>query len=206
MRREFALADFVKIPLISSLPGMMPRRDEDGTDRVDTRNMKTLSIEVRPGLPRDAAEISQVHRLSWLHTYSGLIPHRPLNEMVDRRNANWWRKATGGPSTLLIIEVAGVIAGYATLGLSRSHALPQEGEVYEIYFRPEYQGIGLGRILFGEASSLLKSLGCRGLVVWCLEDSAQADRFFRNAGGRDACEGMEDFGGKSLKKIGYLWS
>ncbi|KQS63759.1 GCN5 family acetyltransferase [Rhizobium sp. Leaf371] len=168
--------------------------------------MKTLSIEVRPGMAREAAEISEVHRLSWLHTYSGLIPHRPLNEMIDRRNAGWWRKATGGPSTLLVIEVAGVIAGYATLGLSRARALPQEGEIYEIYFRPEYQGIGLGRILFGEASSLLKSLGCRGLVVWCLEDCTQADRFFRNAGGNDICEGMEDFGGKSLKKIGHVWN
>ena len=80
-----------------------------------------------------------------------------------------------------------------------------EGEVYEIYLRPEYQGIGLGRILFGEAKSLLKSLGCKGLVVWCLEDSHHADRFFRMAGGHDVCEGMEDFGGKCLKKIGYIW-
>ena len=49
------------------------------------------------------------------------------------------------------------------------------------------------------------SLGCRGLVVWCLEDSHHADRFFRMAGGRDICEGMEDFGEKHLKKIGYIW-
>ena len=168
--------------------------------------MKTLSIDVRPGLARDATEISQVHRLSWLQTYGGLIPHKPLNQMVERRNAAWWRKAAGGPSTLLVIEVAGVIAGYATLGLSRARALPQEGEVYEIYFRPEYQGIGLGRILFGEASKLLKSLGCQGLVVWCLEDCHHADRFFRNAGGLDICEGMEDFDGRNLKKIGYVWS
>ena len=58
-----------------------------------------------------------------------------------------------GPSTFLVIEVAGVIAGYATLGLNRARSLPQEGEVYEIYLRPEYQGIGLGRILFGEAKT-----------------------------------------------------
>jgi len=167
--------------------------------------MKTLSIEVRPGEPRDAASISDVHRVSWLQAYSGLIPHKPLTQMVNRRDFTWWRKATRGPSTLLVIEVAGVIAGYATLGLNRARALPQEGEVYEIYLRPEYQGIGLGRILFGEAKSLLKSLGCQGLVVWCLEDSHHADRFFRMAGGRDMCEGMEDFGEKNLKKIGYIW-
>ncbi|MCV9997955.1 GNAT family N-acetyltransferase [Pararhizobium sp. YC-54] len=167
--------------------------------------MKTLSIEVRPGEPRDAMSISDVHRVSWLQAYGGLIPHKPLTQMVHRRDHAWWRKATRGPSTLLVVEVAGVIAGYATLGLNRSRSLPQEGEVYEIYLRPEYQGIGLGRILFGEAKNLLKSLGCQGLVVWCLEDSHHADRFFRMAGGRDLCEGMEDFGEKSLKKIGYIW-
>ncbi|OJF89854.1 GNAT family N-acetyltransferase [Pararhizobium antarcticum] len=167
--------------------------------------MKTLSIDVRPGEPRDAFAIADVHRVSWLQAYAGLIPHRPLNHMVDRRNESWWRKATRGPATLLVVDVAGVIAGYATLGLNRARALPQEGEIYEIYLRPEYQGIGLGRILFGEAKSLLRSLGCKGLVVWCLEDSHHADRFFRTAGGRDLCEGMEDFGEKNLKKIGYIW-
>ena len=149
--------------------------------------------------------ISDVHRVSWLQAYGGLIPHKPLNQMVGRRNETWWRKATRGPATLLVIDVAGVVAGYATLGLNRARALPQEGEVYEIYLRPEYQGIGLGRLLFGEAKNLLRSLGCKGLVVWCLEDSHLADRFFRMAGGSDICEGMEDFGGKSLRKIGYIW-
>ena len=101
--------------------------------------------------------------------------------------------------------MAGTIAGYATLGLSRARALPQEGEIYEIYLRPEYQGLGLGRILFGEAKSLLKSLGCEGMVVWCLEDSELAYNFFLSAGGRDVAEGMEDFDEKYLKKVGLVW-
>lgn len=113
--------------------------------------MKTVSIEIRPGEPQEASAIADVHRVSWLQTYGGLIPHRPLVQMVNRRDETWWRKATRGPATLLVVDVAGTIAGYATLGLSRAKALPQEGEIYEIYLRPEYQGIGLGRILFGEA-------------------------------------------------------
>ncbi|MFB2551282.1 GNAT family N-acetyltransferase [Ensifer soli] len=167
--------------------------------------MKTVTIEIRRGEARDAAAISGVHRAAWRQAYAGLIPHRPLIQMIERRNEAWWRKAAGGPATLLVLDVAGTIAGYATLGLNRARALPQEGEVYELYLRPEYQGLGFGRLLFGEAKSLLKSLGCRGLVVWCLEDSLNADRFFRGAGGRDIAEGMEDFEGRSLRKIGYVW-
>ena len=90
-------------------------------------------------------------------------------------------------------------------GLNRARVLPQEGEIYEIYLRPEYQGIGLGRQLFGEAKLLLKSLGCKGLIVWGLEDSDHAYRFFRSSGGRDIAEGMENFGEKDLKKVGFVW-
>ena len=116
------------------------------------------------------------------------------------------RKATRGPATLLVVDVAGEIAGYATLGLNRARSLPQEGEIYELYLKPEFQGIGLGHMLFSECRRLLKSLGCNGLVVWCLEDSEHAERFFRNHGGMDIAEGMEDFGDQSLKKIGFVWN
>ena len=168
--------------------------------------MKTLSIDVRRAEPQDARSISEAHRASWLHAYGGIIPHKPLIQMVDRRGETWWRKATRGPATRLVLDVAGTVAGYATLGLNRARALPQEGEIYEIYLRPEYQGLGLGRMLFGEARRLLQSLGCEGLIVWWLEDSEMADRFFRSSGGLDVAEGMENFGEKELKKIGFVWS
>ncbi|SMC76877.1 GNAT family N-acetyltransferase [Rhizobium sp. RU36D] len=167
--------------------------------------MKTLSIDVRPAEQQDARAISEAHRLSWQSAYAGLIPHKPLTKMIERRGETWWRKATVGPATVMVVDVAGVIAGYATMGLNRARALPQEGEIYEIYLRPEYQGIGLGYVLFGEARRLLKSLGCNGLAVWCLEDSEHAAQFFRSNGGIDAVEGMEDFGDVKLKKLGFIW-
>lgn len=168
--------------------------------------MKTLSIDVRRAEPSDARDISDVHRASWSHAYAGIIPHRPLAQMIERRGEAWWRRATRGPATLLVLDVAGTVAGYATLGLNRARALPQEGEIYELYLRPEYQGLGLGRLLFGEARRLLRSLGCNGLVVWCLEENEGADRFYRGQGGIDYCEGVEDFDDKKLKKIGFVWA
>ncbi|TNM60841.1 GNAT family N-acetyltransferase [Aliirhizobium smilacinae] len=167
--------------------------------------MKTLSIDVRRADPQDARTISEVHRESWKQAYAGLIPHKPLIQMLERRGEKWWRKATDGPATLLVIEVAGQLAGYATIGLNRARSLPYDGEIYEIYLRPEFQGVGLGRRLFSESRKLLKSLGCTGLVVWCLEDSEHAIRFFRRHDGVDAVEGVEDFGGTQLRKLGFVW-
>jgi GNAT superfamily N-acetyltransferase len=168
--------------------------------------MKTLSIDMRLADPRDGAAIAEAHRSAWLHAYSGIIPYRALTRMIERRGEAWWRKATRGPATILVVEVAGVVAGYASLGLNRARALPHEGEIYEIYLRPEYQGIGLGYALFNEARRLLKSLGCDGMVVWCLEDSDIAAGFFRSNGGIDTVEGMEDFDDVHLKKLGFVWN
>lgn len=168
--------------------------------------MKTLTIDIRRADPQDARAISEAHRQSWQHTYAGLIPHKPLTKMIERRGERWWRIASRGPATLLVAEVAGEIAGYATIGQNRARGLAQEGEIYELYLKPEYQGIGLGSRLFSEGRSLLSSLGYRGLVAWCLEDCDPTIRFFRNHGGVDAVEGTEDFGGAALKKLGFLWN
>lgn len=168
--------------------------------------MKTLSIDVRPAAPDDARALSQAHREAWHSSYSGLIPHQALTRMIERRGESWWRKATNGPATVLVVDIGGVIAGYATLGLNRARGLPYDGEIYEIYMRPEYQGVGLGYTLFHECRRLLKSLGCRGLVVWCLEDCAVAAEFFRSNGGVDGVEGVEDFDGVNLKKLGFIWA
>lgn len=167
--------------------------------------MKTLSIGVRRAEAQDARAISEVHRRAWISTYAGLIPHKPLTQMLERRGETWWRKATRGSATMLVLDIGGLIVGYATLGLNRARGLPQDGEVYEIYLLPEYQGIGLGRVLFGEARRLLKSLGCNGIVAWCLEDSEQAGTFFRGQGGTDAAEGVEDFAGTKLRKLAFIW-
>ena len=167
--------------------------------------MKTLSIELRRAETRDARAVSDVHRASWLQAYGGLIPHKVLHTMLERRGEAWWRRAADGPSTLLVLEITGKIVGYATIGINRARALKQEAEIYELYLLPEFQGTGLGGYMFRECRAILRGLGFVGLVAWCLEESAHAVTLFRATGGMDVAEGMEDFGPTSLKKLGFVW-
>ncbi len=168
--------------------------------------MKTLTIDVRPAEPADALQIADVHRAAWSQAYAGIIPFRSLRAMIERRGAKWWGRAIRGSTSILVLDVGGTIAGYATLGLNRARALPQEGEIYEIYLLPEYQGVGLGRRLFDEARRFLASLGCRGLVVWCLEENDHGVAFYRATGGRDVAEGSETFDRKRVRKIAFTWA
>jgi len=167
--------------------------------------MTTLAIDIRKADPRDADAIAEVHRAAWQGAYAGIIPHRALTAMINRRGAQWWANAIRRAATVLVVEIGGKVAGYATLGRNRARELAQQGEIYELYLRPEYQGIGLGSRLFAEARARLKSHGLNGLVVWALEENQNALAFYSGAGGRDVAEGVEVFDQKAIRKVAFVW-
>lgn len=167
--------------------------------------MNTLTIDIRKAEPRDASAIADVHQEAWRGAYSGIIPHRALTRMINRRGPDWWANAIRRAATVLVIEIGGKLAGYATIGRNRARELPQQGEIYELYLRPEYQGIGLGSQLFAEARKKLARSSLRGLVVWALEENTGALSFYEGAGGRDVAEGVEVFDQKALKKVAFVW-
>ena len=167
--------------------------------------MSLLTSEIRRAVQADAPAIAAVHERSWRQAYRGILPHRALETMVNRRDVNWWRRAIRQSTRVLTLDVGGEVAGYATIGPNRVRSLPQGGEVYELYLAPEYQGLGFGQRLFLAARRDLVVHGQRGCVVWVLEDNAPAGRFYRNAGGRDVAEGSETFDGRVLNKIAYAF-
>lgn len=168
--------------------------------------MKTLSIDIRRARSNDAVAIADVHEAAWRGAYAGIIPHGALNKMIGRRGPRWWANAIRRSATVLVVELGGEVVGYATLGRNRARQLPQQGEIYELYLRPEHQGIGLGSRLFAAARAMLAEHGLKGLVVWALEDNAGALSFYAGAGGRDVAEGVEVFDQKALRKVAFVWA
>lgn len=167
--------------------------------------MNTMTIDIRRAEPGDAEAIAEVHRAAWQGAYAGIIPHRALTAMINRRGSQWWANAIRRAATVLVVEIGGKVAGYTTVGRNRARELAQEGEIYELYLRPEYQGIGLGSRLFDAARAKLKSHGLKGLVVWALEENANALAFYVGAGGRDVAEGVEVFDQKAIRKVAFVW-
>lgn len=167
--------------------------------------MNTLTVDIRKAEPRDADAIAEVHHEAWRGAYAGIIPHKALSAMINRRGGEWWANAIRRAATVLVIEIGGKIAGYATLGRNRARELKQQGEIYELYMRPECQGIGLGGRLFAAARQRLADHGLKGMVVWALEENDNAVAFYSSAGGRDIAEGVEIFDHKALKKVAFVW-
>src|SRR5262249_18814010 len=68
-------------------------------------------------------------------------------------------------------------------GRNRARSLYYDGEVYELYLRPEFQGLGFGRKLFSAVRRDLVQSGLNSLVVWALSDNEPAVGFYRALGG-----------------------
>ncbi len=98
------------------------------------------------------------------------------------------------------------VAGYANYGRNRARSLHFEGEIYELYLRPEFQGLGFGRRLFSSAKRDLIQSGLKSMVIWALSDNESAVEFYRTLGGRMVARSSERFGAKSLDKVAFAWT
>ena len=161
-------------------------------------------VTVKPAGVVDALSIAEVFRLSWLNTYAAIIPQSHLEYMVKRRGVAWWRSAIRSRDTVNVLKFDGRIVGYATCGSSRDSST-YEGEIYEIYLLPEYQGAGLGELLFEACRHHLDERRLRGMIVWCLADNTRAMEFYERRGGVCIASSHEMLGGTQLEKIALAW-
>lgn len=168
--------------------------------------MHTVVIEIRRAKSSDAEPLAETHDLAWRTAYQGIIPGPELDKLINRRGAEWWEGAIRKGSRISILQFGDTIAGYANYGRNRARSLTYDGEIYELYLRPEFQGLGYGRRLFSAVRRDLAQSGIKSLVVWALQDNEPAVLFYRALGGKPVARSGERFGNKTLDKIAFAWS
>lgn len=169
--------------------------------------METAQIvQVRSAKPKDAPALVEVYAEAWRGAYQGIIPHLSLERMIARRSLGWWRATLAARRPLLVLDFGGEAAGYVTFGRCRFGRTPGQGEIFELYLHPTYQGLGFGERLFQNARKRLSDLRFKGLVVWALADNDGACNFYLTLGGKPIAEGSESFGEVALRKIAFAWN
>jgi len=161
-------------------------------------------VHVRKSRPTDAKALTGIFADSWEQAYLGIIPHLHLKSIIARRGLNWWKRALRHADGTLIIDVDNVVVGYATCGTSRSRGKYQ-GEIFELYLAPDYQGTGFGERLFEASRFDLDMRQLRGMVVWALLDNTIACDFYWRRGGRPIAEATDKFGDTELAKVAFGW-
>jgi ribosomal protein S18 acetylase RimI-like enzyme len=164
----------------------------------------SADASVRKAKVADAGRLCEVFRDSWAFAYRGLIPSLHLESIIRRRSMTWWRSAIRTGDHVLVVEVAGKVAGYATLGRARRKGA-HTGEIYELYVDPLYQGLGFGEHLFEACRAHMDQSRWRGMIVWALIDNTSATAFYWRRGGRPVMSIMDRIGGKRLEKVAFVW-
>lgn len=168
--------------------------------------MSTVLIEIRRAKPSDAKAVADTHDEAWRAAYQGVIPGLELDKLINRRGPDWWDSAIRKGSRIAILAFGDKVAGYANYGRNRARSLFYDGEIYELYLRPEYQGLGFGRRLFTSARRDLGQSGLKSMVVWALSDNDPAVEFYKALGGKAVARSSERFGEKSLDKVAFAWN
>lgn len=158
-------------------------------------------ITIRNARPADAESIAEVHDAAWRDAYRGIIPGRELERMIARRGPKWWDSAIRRGSRIVVLEFDEEVEGYASYGPNRVPALPYQGEIYELYLAPVFQGLGFGGRLLKAARSDLAENGYHSALVWALADNERALAFYRRLGGKVVREAQEKFAGEFRKRI-----
>src|SRR6202000_2283799 len=140
--------------------------------------MSTTLIEVRPAKVSDATAVASPHDEAWRSAYQGIIPGAELEKLINRRGPQWWDSAIRKCRRVSVLVFGDKGAGSANYGRNRARSLHVEGEIYELYLRPESQGLGFGRRLFSAARRDLVQSGLEGRVCWGLFANDGGTGFF----------------------------
>ncbi len=158
---------------------------------------------IRPARTGDAQAIAAVHDAAWREAYSGIIPGKALESMINRRGPAWWLAGIRSGSRILVLEFDGNVVGYASLGRNRVAAIPYAGEIFELYLAPEFQGLGFGLRLFAAARNDLAAKGYLSTIVWALADNERAIRFYERVGGVEVWRATERFDNDTRARVAF---
>lgn len=167
--------------------------------------MATIPIDIRAARETDANDLAAIQARAWRGAYRGIIPSVALERYIAERDGRHWQRALRRRSGTLVMDFDGTLAGYVSCGPIRRRVVPADGEIYELYLDPDYQGVGLGARLFRAAAKHLSTRRLAGLAVWVLSDNAPAVAFYRGMDGQPLATTGEVFGGTRFEKTAFVW-
>jgi ribosomal protein S18 acetylase RimI-like enzyme len=165
---------------------------------------------LRPAVLTDAAAIAAVHVRAWRETYRGIMPDSVLEALSVEDRAQRWSGTIAQLSAKrqvlsVAIDDSDTIVGFAGAGPAREAALTTSGEVYAINLVMQATRKGLGaRLMIAMADGLVAN-GFSDAGLWVLEQNIGARWFYERLGGTPAARHEQDFDGKKLTELGYVW-
>lgn len=143
-----------------------------------------MNILVRLAQVEDAAQIAEVHVLTWQCVYKGQIPDSYLKSLSIEKRTKGWIEQLNNPKKgihTLVVEVDGRVVGWSTAGIGRDEDFnPEIGELYAIYIHPNFIGKGLGSKLMEAALNQLRKDSYKKATLWVLDTNERTRKWYES--------------------------
>ena len=147
---------------------------------------------VRIATVDDAAAIARAHVDAWKVAYEGIVPASHLDALdVDERTKEWTSILRGevevpavARPTNHVVEVDGLVVGFACVGDYREDNQPEHGELWALYVHPDQWGTGCGAALMRTTLRQFADERRRTGHLWVLQHNTTAQGFYEGWGWR----------------------
>lgn len=167
------------------------------------------TLKFRPGTPKDASAIAEIHCRSWQLTYRGDFSDEYLDHRAPAERLAVWQERLRVVRPDMLLELARTedqTVGFSCVFLD-NHA--KFGHLLDnLHVRPGYYGRGIGETLI--LRSMKRVAALRGAeapyFLWVLETNERAIQFYERLGGRPGVRELHHFpGGNEVWAISYHW-
>lgn len=158
-------------------------------------------VRVQPAEARHLEGVQRVAQTTWRATYRGTILDADIERFLERNySIAALEQILERPLISLHVALDGEeLVGYATAGVNRYG----EAELFAIYVLPDYQGRGVGRLLWQAARAFLAATGRDDFILWVLDSNETARRFYERQGARFAGERDFPMGTAAIREVLY---
>ena len=143
-----------------------------------------MNFEAIRATVENSTAMGYVHSCSWQKAYRNIIPDEIIDSFtVDQRTKVFVEVIQSRPEEYYLFQVDGQPAGIALLHKSHEEtATNLEGEIYAIYFHPDYWGTEATQRGLQFCSDRLKNLGYKQIHIWVLKENQRARKFYEKHG------------------------
>jgi GNAT superfamily N-acetyltransferase len=166
-------------------------------------------------LPQDLAAIGEIHYLSRIQNYTGIMP---ASYLAKQSAAGWrktWRAIIDAPAfaqqhIFVACDEGGRVVGFAHTGalqlLETETSGNFAGELYALHLREAFQGQGIGVDLLHAATQWQREQGRNSMRLWVLAENFGAIRFYERHGARSAGANWFVCDDKMIEELEYGWT
>ena len=143
--------------------------------------MNNIEFNICNASYEDIEKIALINAESWKTTYQGIVTQSFLDSLTTEQQLPRAKRLVESPEIRCIVvyeKVSRLVVGFACFGENREPKVDADCELQAIYILKEYQGLGLGKLLFEFGVREMKEQFKKRMTVSVFEANKIARDFY----------------------------